>query len=83
MIDHVVFRPHDVDLRRSPLRRSLDAETFVLGAFNPGLTRLDNGNLLLMVRVAEALAEPVVDGHVRAIRWKPEGTCSIGTRSTR
>lgn len=71
--DRLVFRPHDVDLRRSPLRRSLDVPTHVLGAFNPGLTRLPNGNLLLMVRVAEALGEPVVDGHVRAIRWTPAG----------
>ena len=58
-VDHVtnrlVFRPHDVDLTQSPLRRSLDAPTHVLGAFNPGLTRLPSGNLLLMVRVAEAL----------------------------
>ena len=73
MIDKLVFRPHDVDLTRSPLRRSLDAPTHVLGAFNPGLTRLPSGNLLLMVRVAEALDEPVSDGHARAIRWTPEG----------
>jgi len=71
--DRLVFRPSDVDLTRSPLRRSLGATTHVLGAFNPGLTRLPNGHLLLMVRVAEALSEPVVDGHVRAIRWTPEG----------
>ena len=73
MTDRLVFRPHDVDLSRSPLRRSLAAATRVLGAFNPGLTRLPNGNLLLMVRVAEALAEPVANGCVRAIRWTPEG----------
>jgi beta-1,2-mannobiose phosphorylase / 1,2-beta-oligomannan phosphorylase len=71
--DHLIFRPHDVDLSRSPLRRSIKERTHVLGAFNPGLTRLPNGNLLLMVRVAEALSEPVSDGHVRAIRWTPEG----------
>jgi predicted GH43/DUF377 family glycosyl hydrolase len=71
--DHLIFRPLDVDLRRSPLRRSLDAPTRVLGAFNPGLTRLPSGHLLLMVRVAEALVEPVVDGYARAIRWTPEG----------
>ncbi|MCA9588106.1 MAG: hypothetical protein KC657_22440 [Myxococcales bacterium] len=71
--DRLIFCPADVDLGRSPLRRSLDAPTCVLGAFNPGLTRLASGNLLLMVRVAEALSEPVVDGHVRAIRWTPEG----------
>ena len=71
--DYLIFGPLDVDLQRSPLRRSLDAATRVLGAFNPGLARLPNGNLLLMVRVAEALSEPVVDGHVRAIRWTPQG----------
>ncbi len=71
--DYLIFRPDDVDLRRSPLRRSLDAPTYVLGAFNPGLTRLRNGNLLIMVRVAEALREPVSDGHVRAIRWTRDG----------
>ena len=67
-IDHIVFSPSDVDLSRSPLA-GLGAETYVLGAFNPGLTRLVNGNLLMMVRVAEALREPVHDGHVHAIRW--------------
>ena len=71
--DYLVFRPLDVDLARSPLRRSLHTKTHVLGAFNPGFTRLPNGNLLLMVRVAEALDEPIVDGHVRAIRWTPDG----------
>ena len=35
----------------------------------PGMTRLPNGNLLLMVRVAEALREPIRDGMVHAIRW--------------
>ncbi|MDB4934912.1 MAG: glycosidase [Labilithrix sp.] len=71
--DRLVFRPSDVDLRRSPLRASLDAPTHVLGAFNPGLTRLPSGNFLLMVRVAEALDEPVSNGQVRAIRWTRDG----------
>lgn len=69
MDDYLIFTPDDVDLGRSPLRASLDAETYVLGAFNPGITRLPNGNVLLMVRVAEALREPVVGETVRAIRW--------------
>nr|WP_276592925.1 glycosidase [Sphingomonas sp. GC_Shp_3] len=47
----------------------VDAETYVLGAFNPGMTRLRNGNLLLMVRVAEALKRPIVNQHIHAIRW--------------
>jgi predicted GH43/DUF377 family glycosyl hydrolase len=69
-VDRLVFGPDDVDLTRSPLAGRIDAETFVLGAFNPGLTRLPNGNLLMMVRVAEALREPVIDGHARSIRWE-------------
>ncbi|WP_157220306.1 glycoside hydrolase family 130 protein [Flavisphingomonas formosensis] len=67
--DRLVLVPDDIDLRRSPLAGHLDAETYVLGAFNPGLTRLANGNLLIMVRVAEALREPIRGGHVHSIRW--------------
>ena len=68
-VDRLVLTPDDIDLSRSPLAGQLDAETYVLGAFNPGLTRLPNGNLLMMVRVAEALREPVFDNQVHAIRW--------------
>ncbi|AHE52113.1 glycosidase [Sphingomonas sanxanigenens] len=71
--DFLIFGPDDVDLARSPLRGSLDAPTYVLGAFNPGLAVLPSGNLLLMVRVAEALKEPVTGEHVLAIRWTPQG----------
>lgn len=71
--DYLIFRPDDVDLTRSPLRGSIDAPTYVLGAFNPGLTRLPGGNLLLMVRVAEALVDPVEGDCARAIRWTPGG----------
>ena len=72
-IDRIVFGPGDVDLARSPLAGRIDAETYVLGAFNPGMTRLANGNLLLMVRVAEALKTPVRDNHIHAIRWTAGG----------
>lgn len=68
--DFLIFTPDDVDLARSPLRGTLDTETFVLGAFNPGFTRLPNGNLLLMVRVAEGLRAPVLDDRVRMILWE-------------
>ena len=68
-VDRLVFTPGDVDLSRSPLAGQIDADTYVLGAFNPGLTRLSDGNLLMMVRVAEALCKPISDGHVHAIRW--------------
>lgn len=72
-IDRLVFTPDDVDLARSPLAGHIDAETYVLGAFNPGMTRLANGNLLMMVRIAEALREPVENGHVHAIAYAGSG----------
>ncbi len=68
-IDRLVLVPDDIDLSRSPLAGRLDAETYVLGAFNPALTRLPNGNLAMFVRVAQALRRPVHDGHIHAIRW--------------
>ena len=68
-VDRLVFCPDDVDLTRSPMAGQLGMETFALGAFNPGMTRLANGNLLMMVRIAEALKEPIGDGHVHVIRW--------------
>jgi predicted GH43/DUF377 family glycosyl hydrolase len=67
--DAIVFTPLDVDLSRSPLRGGVDEETFVLGAFNPGFTRLPNGGLLMMVRIAEALREPKNETHIHALRW--------------
>ncbi|OYX61818.1 MAG: glycosidase [Novosphingobium sp. 32-60-15] len=72
-IDRLVFTPFMVDLGRSPLAGHFTAETYVLGAFNPGMTVLPNGNILLMVRVAEALRTPVHDGKVHAIRWHDGG----------
>ncbi|WP_447412308.1 hypothetical protein, partial [Clostridium perfringens] len=71
--DTLIFTPDDVDLSRSPLRRGIAEPTYVLGAFNPGFTRLPSGNLLLMARIAEALSQPVRDDHVRAIRRTPAG----------
>jgi len=67
--DQIIFGPKDVDLAHSPLAGKIDAETYVLGAFNPGMTRLPNGNLLLMVRIAEALKTPIRDQHIHSIRW--------------
>ncbi len=79
--DYLIFTPDDVDLARSPLRRSIDEPTFVLGAFNPGLTRLPNGNLLLMVRVAEALARAGLTAIARArSAGRPTAMCSTGIR---
>ncbi|WP_242183455.1 glycosidase [Sphingomonas sp. CARO-RG-8B-R24-01] len=73
--DALIFTPADVDLTKSPLAGQIDAETYVLGAFNPGMTRLPNGNLLLMVRIAEALRTPIKDQQIHAIRWHDGGYC--------
>lgn len=77
-VDRLVITPHVIDLSRSPLVDQFDAETYVLGAFNPGLTVLPNGNLLLMVRVAEALRTPIKDGMVHAIRWEEDPDEVVG-----
>jgi len=65
--DRIVFTALDVDLTRSPLRGQIAEETFVLGAFNPGFTRRPNGNLLMMVRVAEAFQNPKTDTEIFAL----------------
>ena len=75
--DQLIFSPADVDLSFSPLRNGLKEATFVLGAFNPGLCRLLNGNLLLMVRVAEALVKPITDNKIRSIRWDKSGNYMV------
>lgn len=67
--DKIIFTPDQVDLRQSPLAGKVGMETYVLGAFNPGLCRLPNGNLLMMVRVAEALVNPQKDDNVYSLRW--------------
>lgn len=66
--DTIIFTPGDVDLSQSPLREGISEETYVLGTFNPGMTRLPNGNLLMMVRVAEALAKNIIDEKLLVIR---------------
>jgi len=70
--DRLVFTPDQVDLSFSPLKPTLNEATYVLGAFNPGLCRLPSGNLLMMVRVAEALSNPVAADKVYTIRWDAE-----------
>jgi len=67
--DRLILTPRDIDLTRSPLAGQFDAETYVLGAFNPALTVLPSGNLLMMVRIAEALRQPIMGGKVHAVRW--------------
>lgn len=72
-VDRLILGPDDIDLSRSPLAGQLGVETYVLGAFNPALTRLPNGNLAMFVRVAEALRQPIFDGNIHAIRWEADG----------
>ena len=67
--DKIIFSPDDVDLQFSPIRTQLNLQTDVMGAFNPGMTRLPNNNILLMVRIAEALNNPISDDYFNAIRW--------------
>ena len=71
-LDIIILSPEEIDLSHSTLRKQINAETYVLGAFNPGMARLPNGNLVLMIRVAEALKEPIVDGMINAIRWEKD-----------
>ena len=70
--DRLIFTADDVDLSFSPLRNGLKEDTYVLGAFNPGLCRLPNGNLLMMVRIAEALTNAVTDKKAHCVRWDKE-----------
>lgn len=67
--DKIILTPEDVDLSFSPLKGHVNEDTYVLGAFNPGMSRLPNGNIILMVRVAEALKNPVFNGKIHSIRW--------------
>ncbi|NOZ22288.1 MAG: glycosidase [Planctomycetes bacterium] len=71
MPDKIVCSPADVDPAELPIQKQTGVETYVLGAFNPGMARLPNGNLVIMVRVAEALKEPIHGQHVTSIRWTP------------
>jgi len=68
-VDKLIFSPQDVDLKFSPLRENIKEETYVLGVFNPGVNRLPNGNIIMMMRVAEALKQPVEGDSVKAVRW--------------
>lgn len=70
--DKIIVKPKDIDLDFSPLRKDLSNETFVLGAFNPGMSKLPNGNIILMVRIAEALKKPFEGSQIHSIRWDIE-----------
>jgi len=67
--DKIVFSPNDISLDKCPIHNSTGLDTYILGAFNPGLCRLPNDNLLIIVRVAESIKEPIREGKFRYIRW--------------
>jgi len=70
--DKIILIPDDIDLDNSPLRGDIKVDTFVLGAFNPGMSKLPNGNIIIMVRIAEALKTPVFENKIHSIRWDTE-----------
>ncbi len=70
--DKIIIKPDDIDLGYSPIKKDLNTDTYVLGAFNPGMSRLPNGNIIIMVRIAEALKSPVVNNKIHSIRWDTE-----------
>ena len=53
--DKIVFSPENISINFCPVAKDTGKETFILGTFNPGMARLKNGNILLMIRIAEAL----------------------------
>ena len=78
-VDQFIFSSNDIDLKFSPLRQNIQVDTYVLGAFNPGLARLSNGNLLIMIRVADALSQPIIGKTIHAIRWDAEAGYVLDT----
>ena len=66
--DKIIFSPQLIDLSFSPIRKDIKEETYILGTFNPGMCRLPDENILIMVRVAEALRKPIVNNIFKIIR---------------
>lgn len=71
LTDNIIFAPENINSANYLIRNATGLDTYILGTFNPGLCRLDNGNLLLMVRVSESLKDPIREGKFQYIRWSP------------
>ena len=69
--DRIILSPQDIDQSFRPVARDTGKETYILGTFNPGMTRLKNGNILLVVRVAETLKKIHENGYVLSPRFDP------------
>lgn len=67
--DKILLIPDDINLGYSPIKKDINIDSYVLGAFNPGMSRLPNGNIIIMVRIAEALKSPVSNNKIHTIRW--------------
>lgn len=66
-MDKCIFKPEDLEFKL--IESQIKEKTKIIGTFNPALTRLKNGNLLLMIRVAEALEKIEKNSEVRALRF--------------
>lgn len=71
-VDNIKFSSKDVDLSFLLIRNQLKLASYVLGGYNPSLTRLTNSNLLLMVRAAESLHQTITHNIFSVIRWNLE-----------
>ena len=67
--DKIVFSPESIKESFRPIGKRLKKETKILATFNPGAVKLANGNILLMVRVAEAIVNPIKGNKIGSIRW--------------
>lgn len=67
--DKIIFSPGDIDPDFRPVGKDTGRETFIQGTYNPGMTRLKNKNILLMVRVAEHFKKPTKKNKVLTPRW--------------
>ena len=67
--DKIIFSPNDVKEEFQLLRKDIELETTILGAFNPGMVKLPNGNILLMIRVAEGLKDWKRDEYILSPRY--------------
>jgi len=67
--DKIIFSPNDIREEYKPLHKDIGQETEILGTFNPGMAKLPNGNLLLMIRVAEALKEWNMEEYILTPRF--------------
>jgi len=87
--DKIIIKPDDIDLSYSPIKKDLNnlsdnrrIDTYILGAFNPGMSRLPSGNIILMVRIAEALKTPVFNNKIHCIRWDTDKAYVIDEYNT-